>query len=407
MGEVVDSAMDFALGPFETGMDSLGLSRHGRDMAHQESMAREQMAWQSSENQKNRDFSQQMYEQQLQDYLKNYPELLKQQADSQFGVWSKQFAAENAFNNPAAQLARLRAAGQNPIGSDGLTAGVNSMSGGSSVAPPPQIHGSPLGGSASPVGIPQGMNAELMSQFGQFMRDVSQAGVSRKTIEKLDADIQKELSEKDLVDSQRSYQEMKNGLYQVFGYRKETYELLKLWQEAFRLKAAGNLDAATEKLQEANKRLVNSEAQRNEDLLPILIEQNQQQIEVLKSEKRRNLAEADEALSRKELNKANKELADIAIKVKNAENTPDILAQKSRTVLAKLERDESISKKDAEEARRRIEKLEGIKRTRENAGFVSRAVDDFFSWWTDHISTAVTGGVNASVNNSNSSVKYE
>lgn len=294
MGSVVEGVTSLALSPYEATMDSLGITRHGRDMVHQEQMAREQMNWQSGENQKNRDFSQQMYEQQVSDYMKNYPELMKKQSDIQFNQWKNQFGIESAYNSQGSQVARNLVAGVNPASQgSALTQGVSVSQ--PSVSPPPQIHGSPLGGSASPVGIPQGMNSELMSQFGQFMRDVSQAGVSRKTIEKLDADIQKELSEKDLIDSQRSYQEMKNGLYQVFGFRKETYDLLKLWQEAYRLKAAGDLDAATEKFQKANERLVNSEAKKNEDLLPILIEQNKQQIEVLKSEKKKNLAQAFEA----------------------------------------------------------------------------------------------------------------
>lgn len=55
MGGMAESAFDLALSPYEAGMDSLGISRHGRDMVHQ-AMAREQMKWQSEENQKNRDF---------------------------------------------------------------------------------------------------------------------------------------------------------------------------------------------------------------------------------------------------------------------------------------------------------------------------------------------------------------
>lgn len=403
MGSIIDSAANLAFSPYETFMDSTGLTRHGRDMVHQESMAREQMAWQSHENQLNRDFSQKMYAQQVADYMKNSPVLMQQQADIQFNQWKNQ----QQYNSPAQMAARSLAGGFNPAANSAQL--VQGSSANPAIAPPPQIHGSPLGGSASPVGIPQGMSSELMRDFGGLVKNLSDSRVNQATIDKMANEVEEILSRKELNDSLREYQEIKNGIIQVFGYKRESLELQEMVKNVYKLESEGNYNEAAVLQAKALARLNDSNAAINEAKVPFVAKEMQANIKRMQAETYNQNAQAAEALSRKELNIANKDLADIAIKVKNAENTPDILAQKSRTILAKLERDESISKKDAEEARRRIEKLDGIKRTRDNAGFVSRAVDDFFSWWTDHISTAVTGGVHASIsdNNSHSSVKYE
>ena len=268
MGNMVESAFNLGLSPYETTMDSLGITRHGRDMVHQEAMAREQMDWQSQENQKNRDFSMEMYNLQRDNYLKDYPELQKMQADAQFNLWKNQFGVQSQYNSPSAQVARDLVAGVNPSGHGGLTQGSSMNFGASQMSPPPMIQGSPLGGTASPVGIPQGMSEGLMRDLGGFIKDMSQADVNRETIEKLAAEVDKFLAEKDLIDSQRSFQEMKNGVYQVLGYTRETKEIIKLVKEAYEAEATGDNMLAAKKFNDANKELADSERKINEEKLP-------------------------------------------------------------------------------------------------------------------------------------------
>ena len=371
-----------------------------------------QIFFQRQENQKNRDFSKMMYELQRDDYLKNYPELLKQQSDWQFSLWKNQFDAQNEYNNPQLQVLRSKAAGLQPGAQDGLVQG-NNMAAQASMSPAPQLHGSPLGGSISPIGLPSVLGTGLFSEVGSFLRDLAQAKKTDKETsrydEYMDSTMEMLRAETENKDEATRFQKILTGLKQVFGTAESMYTNAKLLSEAYQAQKRGDFEVANKKLAEADKNLSEAKTAQINELTPVMRGELQTQMDLNRANRRKAIAEADEALSRKELNKANKELADITVKVKRNESSPQILEQQAKTILARLQRDEAISQKDAEEAARRIEKLAGIRRTRENAGFVSRAVDDFFSWWTDHISTAVTGGVHASVsdNNSHSSVKYE
>lgn len=295
MGGMAESAFDLALSPYEAGMDSLGISRHGRDMVHQEAMAREQMKWQSEENQKNRDFSMEMYNLQRDNYLKDYPELQKMQSDAQFNLWKNQFSEQNAYNSPQAQVARSLVAGQNPSGQSGMVQASNNNMSASQMSPPPMIQGSPLGGSASPVGIPQGMSEGLMRDLGGFIKDMSQADVNKETIEKLAAEVDKFLAEKDLIDSQRNFQEMKNGVYQVLGYTRETKEIIKLVKEAYQAEATGDYMHANKKFAEANEELVRSEKKLNDEKLPWVSKIFKSEMELNQARTREANAKAFEA----------------------------------------------------------------------------------------------------------------
>ena len=183
---------------------------------------------QKNENALNRQFSREMYELQRDDYLKNYPELQKIQADTQFNLWKNQSTTEANYNNTSNQVARNLVAGVNPAGQSGLVTGsaVNMPSSGS-VSPPPQIQGSPLGGSLS--GIPnifQGSEiGSLLRQYGSFRKDMADADVSLKTLDKIDADTEKLLAEKDLIDSERFYQEIKNLINTILNFLIKTLRI--------------------------------------------------------------------------------------------------------------------------------------------------------------------------------------
>lgn len=224
--------------PFSTLLDSFGLSTHGRDQYFARDMQREflntQIEAQKESQQRNFDFSKQMYEQQWQDMLANYPDLLKIQTDEQFNLWKNQFQQENAYNNPSAQVGRMMQAGVNPAANNAVTTGINQMSP-SSVAPPPVIHGSPLGGSVSPVGLPQGMTSHTLSELGSFIRDLST--VDLQGAQSIGQKLQNEITDKTL-DAQIESVGLKNNW---------TKEQISLTQQQFA--------EMTAKLQKWNKEL--------------------------------------------------------------------------------------------------------------------------------------------------------
>lgn len=181
------------------GLDSLGLSQHGRDQyfalnAQREFLAN-QIAAQERALKSNQKFSMDFYNHQVQTMLANYPELLRMQSDQQFNMWKNQFAVENAYNSPSSQIGRLMQAGINPAYGNAVTNGVSNM-GASSVAPPPNISGSPLGGSVSPIGLPQGMSGSTLRDIGSFMDDLSK--IDLRGAQKLGQDIQNEFDQKTL-----------------------------------------------------------------------------------------------------------------------------------------------------------------------------------------------------------------
>lgn len=180
--------------------DSLGFSQHGRDQYFARDMQREflnnQIQAQKDAQKSNQDFSLAMYERQVADTLKNYPEFAKMASDAQFNLWKNQFDAQNAYNSPSAQVSRMMSAGLNPAqGTQGVA--VNQM-GSSSVSPPPTISGSPLGGSVSPIGLPQGLSANgaELANIGSFFKDL--ATIKKLGSEKIGVDLENAFKEKTL-----------------------------------------------------------------------------------------------------------------------------------------------------------------------------------------------------------------
>ena len=244
--DLISSAFSWgtdALGSaLNAGLDSLGLSQHGRDQYFNRAMMREQMDWQSSEAQKNRDYQTEMYERQL----KNYPELLKMQSDSDFNRWKNQFNIESSYNSQGSQVARNLVAGINPAAQgSALTQGV-SMSPSSSA--PPNISGSPVG-NPSPVGIPStGMSRGLLSEIGSFMRDVQQAKNLEKQTGRYDEYMNTLLSkfeaETENKEEATRYQKILTAIKQVYGNTEALFNNARLLQEAYNLQKEGDYFAA-------------------------------------------------------------------------------------------------------------------------------------------------------------------
>lgn len=243
--------IDAGTSALNAGLDSLGLSQHGRDQYFNRSMMREQMDWQSGEAQKNRDFQTEMYERQL----KNYPELLKMQSDSDFNRWKNQFNIESSYNSQGNQVARNLVAGINPASQgSALTQGV-SMS--PSTSAPPHISPSPVG-NPSPVGIPSvGMSRGLLSDIGSFLNDLAQAKKSDKETSRYDematAVINKYKSDSALADVQAAAQDIHNSVDKAY-LEKETKERInRIVTEAEWFVQRGETEKAEKKLKEAQE----------------------------------------------------------------------------------------------------------------------------------------------------------
>lgn len=192
----VDSAIN-------AGLDSLGLSQHGRDQYFNRDMQREfldsQQNFQREMTGVSQDFTREMYNQQWMDMLYKYPQLAQRLNDQQFNLWRQQFNMQNAWNesmykkyqSPQAVVSQNAAAGLNPAGLNGVNNGVSANTmGASSASTPPHISPVPFGANGSPVGLPQGLSSRGtdIAQVGSFLRDLAEAkkkGVETDQLQKL------------------------------------------------------------------------------------------------------------------------------------------------------------------------------------------------------------------------------
>lgn len=319
----------------------------------------------------NMKFSKEMYEKQVADYMANYPTLQKIQADNEFNLWKNQFDTQNAYNNPSAQVARNLAAGLNPSQQGMITSSNNTMGAQSSVAPPPTLSGSPLAGNVSPVGLPfQGVDlATTLKEYSMFRKNMADANVSVKTLAKMDAETDKLFAEKDLIDSQRSYQEIKNGIYQVLGYRRETVEVMKLVKDAYQAEATGDYMRANKNFAEANKNLADSERLLNEEKLPWVSKIIQSEIDLNNARVRESNARAFEASENAKLanaktdsEKVHKQILEFEhiIKGNDAKISSVTLQPKINAMKEELAKDKALSEKTKNEALIEIQKLNKI-----------------------------------------------
>lgn len=356
---------------------------------------------QKNENAQNRQFSREMYELQRDDYLKNFPELQKIQADTEFNLWKDEFNAQNAYNSPNQQVSRSLVAGLSPLQQGMVTSSNNSMSPQSTVSPPPQIQGSPLGGSIS--GIPnifQGSEiGSLLKQFGSFRKDMADADVSLKTLDKMDAEMDKLFAEKDLIDSQRFYQEIKNGIYQVLGYKKETVDIMNKVKQSYEFQAQGDYYKAAELMAGAQKDLFDSEKAINEEKKPFVAKLMQSQIDEYRSETRKNLALADQAIAEKDLKETQKTWQEFENQLKSQEVKPDVLKLRFDALINEAEAKRQISRSAAQSARLEADRIGSILESRGSSA-VYKYIDDLFEQVKRKM--PFTGNVNIGASSSSS-----
>ena len=229
------------------------------------SLSREQMRWQSGENQLNRNHDYDMSWLQL----AMNPVYLKQQSTAEYDLWKKEFDAQNAYNSPSAQVARDLAAGVSPLSGQMMTNGNNQMAAQGSIPAMPS-YGGHLGGSASPVGLPYQPVidlADVLTAVGQYKRDISQSKKSDKEVERYDelvdsqieSYIQKAASDEKLAE----YTDLQKCILQAFGFSKAAQDVLKTTQEAYAAQTQGDLNKSLELLNKSQKNLNDDEHAKN------------------------------------------------------------------------------------------------------------------------------------------------
>lgn len=386
--------LNMGFSAINAGLDSLGLSQHGRDQYFARDLQREllwdQINAQIAENQKNRDFSKEFFNMQWDKMLQNYPDLLKMSSDAQFNLWRNQFNMQNEYNSPQAQVGRMMSAGLNPAG--GTSTVAQSQMSPSSVGAPPNISGSPLGGSVSPIGIPQGLSGRgtQLSDIGNFIRDMSQAAKNTKETSWYDKFMQVNL---DNLQSQTArnqilaaYEDIQKRILDAFGHKKAAQEYLNLVQEGANLATEGKLNDAKVALTKAQETLANSENEKIQKELPYLNERFQKINDSLDSEialneekQKTEKSEQSRNYSEQSLNDSRKIFQDYENQVKAQDVDPSVLAARLDAQIAKWQKDGALSDHDAQEARLKLGRINDIKGKRDNS-VIFRNVDSCLSW---------------------------
>lgn len=310
-GQVLGSnILNTFMSPINAGLDSLGLSQHGRDQYFARDLQREllwdQINAQIAENQKNRDFSKEFFNMQWDKTLQHYPELLKMNSDEQFNLWRNQFLEQKQYNeevnSPAGQVQRMMAAGLNPV--QGTTSQVQSNMGGNSVGVPPMISGSPLAGSVSPIGLPQGLSGRgsELSQIGSFVRDIAQAKKTGKESDRFDEITDAMIDE--LYERARSneayaaYNGIKTVIERELGKDYRRSEIALNLRMALYYGAKEDTEKALQNLHKAETWLANTKNEGLLEQLPFLEQQIQAIIRYYETGSNRNLAESNLAYAK-------------------------------------------------------------------------------------------------------------
>lgn len=238
------------------------LSSYESRMAQEQAM-QQQHDWQVAENEKDRQF--------------------------QRDFWREQYEAANDFSYLAAQL---RAAGINPSAYFGRTDASPTSPVGSS----PSRSVSPSGFAGSAYG---GAGASAFTSLSQIIEAASKIRTTNLAEERqkaiLQAEVNKLLAEASNQSSNAEFIDTQNQIKKLLGFTKESYEIIKLNNEAYAASARGDYDKAAELNQKAMARVNDVEARTKEELKPILIANQEKLGKVYESERDKNVAQASQA----------------------------------------------------------------------------------------------------------------
>lgn len=273
----------------QAGLDSLGLSQHGRDQAYNRELyfdaLNAQQAFQREQTANQQDFTREMYGQQWKDMLSKYPELQQRLNNQNFNLWRQQFNNQTKwqeqmykkYQTPQAVAQANSVAGLNPAALNGVNNGVGSVSVGSaSAAQPPQISPTPFSSPASPMGIPQGLSGKgsSIAQVGSFLRDLAEAKKlgkeSNRYDEITDAMIEKLYKEGESHEALAAYNGARTIIERALGKEFKKSEIEKNLRMAMYYGQMEQTEKAQEELNKASSWLVNSKNQVILEQLPFI-----------------------------------------------------------------------------------------------------------------------------------------
>lgn len=309
-------------------------------MQYQANLDRETAAmqneWQAGQNDIDRQWQQDFYNQQF---------------ETQSNFQQEMFDVQNEYNLPANEVARLQAAGINPAayyqslgtGSAGGFPSAPSPSGGSSHSVTPiasSVHG-------------WSNDAAIFSSIAQLNDSVAQlakAGVGihqteallKPTIQNLVSDTKQKQEEAAMVALQRSIQE-------VYGSDTAAAQLNKLIQDAYEAATHGNMNTANGLLSEMQSIVQRQQGEYNQKAMPVMLTNLQKYGEYLKSASVSNYASAQESYSVASVNSIVEKLRSNELKVSD-----DTVQDLIDTIRA----DKEYKQKLPDELQQEIEKLE-------------------------------------------------
>lgn len=344
----------------------------------QAEQAREQNAWQSAENQVDREWQAQQWMNQFQEQVQQQNEMFEKESNR----WKEQFDIQNAYNAPEAQLRRLMAAGINPAAlASSLGAGSSSASVGSSTGASAPSGGSPSSHGVSPIGLGPvsgvSSDAAIFSSVAQLADSAAKLGTSSisgyATAKSLESEIGNKVADTKLKDMQSAYQSTLTELKKAFGGAEISAEIQKMTADAYASYMKGDLDGAQKLYTQALEKFTNDDNARKNEAFPLVCASMRKQIQLMSSEIGLNTGRAAEAYSRVSLNNAltkteddlrsgrveaqelSNQLLDIQKQLKGRENVRDAATHQDKimAIIADCEARELIP----QQTRKQIEKL--------------------------------------------------
>ena len=275
----------------------------------QAEQAREQNAWQSAENQVDREWQAQQWMNQFQAEVAQQNEMFEKESNR----WKEQFDIQNAYNAPEAQVRRLMAAGINPAAlASSLGAGSSSASVGGSTGASSPSGGTPSSHGVSPIGLGPvsglSSDAAIFSSVAQLADSAAKLGSSSlsgyATARSLESEIGNKVADTRLKDMQSAYQSTLTELKKAFGGAEISAEIQKMTADAYASYMKGDLDGAQKLYTQALEKFTNDDNARKNEAFPIVCASMRKQIQLMSSEIGLNQGRTAEAYSHVSLNNA-------------------------------------------------------------------------------------------------------
>lgn len=235
--------------------------------------------------------------------------------DRRFGSenaeWERRFNLENEYNSPAAQIARMRAAGINPAAAMGQLTGAGGLAaaGGSSSPGMPGVQDPSVSGAApfasrsfSPVGVQNALHssgAQMMSSTAQMLDALSKAKevglkseYQRATLDSVVKQMNEDAAYKQ---SMTNYNNVQTMLESIHGHERLKSQIASQWAAAFKAEQEGDYYKASAILQNSIDDLTKTKKNAIDKILPEYIALVGREQEELRTRSELNEAKKKEA----------------------------------------------------------------------------------------------------------------